>query len=123
MMATEASPLQRSFTNLTLLVAGSTVAKFSGDTVYSRLRATDEFRSKRYEDSLRRTFLATDEELRRRASAFDGFWLQMLKIGGTDADFQGDPSGCTAVAVLIDEEQKIYCVCPFPGIWALTDLV
>ncbi|KAA1113371.1 Protein phosphatase 2C 2 [Puccinia graminis f. sp. tritici] len=68
---------------------GSTVAKFSGDTVHFRLRSTAEYQSGDYEAALKRAFLATDEDLR------------------ANPDFVNDPSGCTAVAALITPDGKI----------------
>jgi hypothetical protein len=47
-----------------LYITGSTVAKFSGDTVHFRLRSTAEYQSGDYEAALKRAFLATDEDLR-----------------------------------------------------------
>jgi len=70
---------------------GSTVARFSGDTVHSRLQGVDDYKSKNYEAALKRAFLATDEDLR------------------SNPDFQNDPSGCTAVVTLIDEKRRIIC--------------
>lgn len=43
---------------------GSNVAKFSGETVHTRLAATDEYRRGEYEAALKRAFLGTDEDLR-----------------------------------------------------------
>ena len=51
-----------------LLSPGSTVAKFTGETLHSRLAASGEYKSGEYEAALKRAFLATDEDL--RASAF-----------------------------------------------------
>lgn len=50
------------------MMPGSTVARFAGDTVHQRLAALDYFKAKDYEASLKRAFLATDEDL--RASEF-----------------------------------------------------
>lgn len=43
---------------------GSTVAKFSGETVHQRLAKTEEFKAGKYEEALKRAFLGTDEDLR-----------------------------------------------------------
>lgn len=48
--------------------AGSTVAKFAGDTVHHRLAANDFFKKRDWEASLKRAFLETDEDLRASAS-------------------------------------------------------
>lgn len=69
---------------------GSTVAKFSGDTVHFRLRSTQEYQNGDYVAALKRAFLATDEDLR------------------SNADFKNDPSGCTAVAALITPTGEIH---------------
>ncbi|MBW0543778.1 hypothetical protein O181_083493 [Austropuccinia psidii MF-1] len=68
---------------------GSTVAKFSGDTVHFRLRSTSEYQNQDYPAALKRAFLATDEDLR------------------SNPDFNNDPSGCTAVAALITPDGRI----------------
>ncbi|TNY20377.1 phosphatase 2C-like domain-containing protein, partial [Rhodotorula diobovata] len=70
---------------------GSTVAKFAGDTVHSRLAANDAFKRKDWEASLKRAYLETDEDLR------------------ANPDFRGDPSGCTAVSAIITPEMNIVC--------------
>ncbi|CEQ42048.1 SPOSA6832_03829, partial [Sporobolomyces salmonicolor] len=70
---------------------GSTVAKFAGDTVHSRLAANEFFKKRDFEAGLKRAFLETDEDLR------------------SNPDFRGDPSGCTAVAVIVTEDRNIIC--------------
>lgn len=45
-------------------ITGSSVARFSGDTVHHRLRATSEYKAGEFEPALKRAFLATDEDLR-----------------------------------------------------------
>jgi hypothetical protein len=49
---------------ITNAATGSTVAKYAGDTVYGRLKGTEQYKAKNYEQALKRTFLATDEDLR-----------------------------------------------------------
>lgn len=44
--------------------AGQTVARYAGDTVHQRLRKTEPYQRQQYEASLKRAFLATDEDLR-----------------------------------------------------------
>ena len=44
--------------------SGSTIARFSGDTVHKRLRALPEYQERKWEQSMRRAFLKTDEDLR-----------------------------------------------------------
>ncbi|GAA5930186.1 PP2C family serine/threonine-protein phosphatase [Sporobolomyces koalae] len=70
---------------------GSTVAKFAGDTVHHRLAANDYFPKKQWNDALKRAFLETDEDLR------------------ANPDFRGDPSGCTAVGVIVTPELDLIC--------------
>jgi len=70
---------------------GSTVARFAGDTVHSRLQGIEDYKNKKYEAALKRAFISTDEDLR------------------SNPDFQNDPSGCTAVVTLITPQGSIYC--------------
>jgi len=64
---------------------GSSVAKFSGTTLHSRLAALDSYKAGDYKTALKEAFLKTDEALR------------------ADPNFFNDPSGCTAVVgVLAD---------------------
>ncbi|EGF98778.1 uncharacterized protein MELLADRAFT_95423 [Melampsora larici-populina 98AG31] len=68
---------------------GSSVARFSGDTVHYRLRSTEEYQRRDFPAALKRAFLATDEDLR------------------SNPEFNNDPSGCTAVAALITHDGRI----------------
>lgn len=43
---------------------GSTVARYSGDTVHRRFRDLEQYKNKNYEAGMRRAFLKTDEDLR-----------------------------------------------------------
>ncbi|GAA6010608.1 hypothetical protein JCM11491_002992 [Sporobolomyces phaffii] len=70
---------------------GSTVAKFAGDTVHHRLAANSFFPKKEWNAALKRAFLETDEDLR------------------ANPDFKGDPSGCTAVGVIVTPELDLIC--------------
>lgn len=47
-----------------LLPTGATVARYAGDTVHSRMLGTEEYKAQKWEDALKRTFLATDEDMR-----------------------------------------------------------
>lgn len=40
------------------------MAKFSGETVHTRLAKLEEYKAGKYEEALKRAFLATDEDLR-----------------------------------------------------------
>ncbi|KAM0790407.1 hypothetical protein ACM66B_003289 [Microbotryomycetes sp. NB124-2] len=70
---------------------GSTVARFAGDTVHSRLSANEQFKRHDFEAALKQAFLDTDVDLR------------------ANPDFRGDPSGCTAVATIITDDLRIIC--------------
>lgn len=62
---------------LLLVPLGSTVARFAGDTVHSRLAANDAFKNRDFEAALKRAFLETDEDL--RASAL----VILVVLGGS----------------------------------------
>lgn len=49
--------------------AGSTVAKFAGDTVHHRLAANEAFKKRDWEAAMKRAYLETDEDLRASASS------------------------------------------------------
>ncbi|KAK4045985.1 Protein phosphatase 2C 2 [Microbotryomycetes sp. JL201] len=70
---------------------GSTVARFAGDTVHSRLSSNEPFKRHDFEAALKQAFLDTDVDLR------------------ANPDFRGDPSGCTAVATVITDDLRIIC--------------
>lgn len=61
--------------------AGSTVARFAGDTVHERLAQNDAFKRKDYEAALKRAFLETDEDL--RASELILFTSVLLHCGAS----------------------------------------
>lgn len=86
---------------------GSTVAKHAGESVHGRVKATAAYKSAQYEKSLKQAFLGTDEDLRKSASI-----VRVLAHRAADPEFAADPSGCTAVACLIDDNRRIYCVRP-----------
>ncbi|GMK58205.1 hypothetical protein CspeluHIS016_0502370 [Cutaneotrichosporon spelunceum] len=69
---------------------GSTVAKFSGTTLHTRLANLDSYKAGDYETALKQVFLKTDEDLR------------------ADPTFFNDPSGCTAVVGLITTDGRIF---------------
>ncbi|KAH7102544.1 PP2C-domain-containing protein [Auriculariales sp. MPI-PUGE-AT-0066] len=70
---------------------GSTVARYAGRNVHRRLTNEESYHEKNYEKALKQAFLGTDEDMR------------------ADPAFMHDPSGCTAVAVLIADDGKMYC--------------
>ena len=49
------------------MLAGSTVARFSGDTVHKRLRDLDLYNQQKYQEAMTRAFIKTDEDLRSSA--------------------------------------------------------
>lgn len=51
-----------------ILTTGANVARYSGRTVHTRLQELPEFKEKKWEASLRRAFLKTDEDLRQGMS-------------------------------------------------------
>ncbi|OAX38755.1 PP2C-domain-containing protein [Rhizopogon vinicolor AM-OR11-026] len=69
---------------------GSTVARFAGEHVHKRLVSEETYHEKRYAEALKKAFLGTDEDLL------------------ADPSHTRDPSGCTAVAALLTDENKIY---------------
>ncbi|BEI90186.1 uncharacterized protein CcaverHIS019_0302560 [Cutaneotrichosporon cavernicola] len=69
---------------------GSTVAKFSGTTLHTRLANLDSYKAGDYETALKQVFLKTDEDLR------------------ADPTFFTDPSGCTAVVALVTPDGRIF---------------
>ncbi|KAF9013520.1 phosphatase 2C-like domain-containing protein [Cyathus striatus] len=69
---------------------GSTVAKFAGSNVHKRLIAEESYQEKQYDAALKRAFLGTDEDLLANPA------------------HTRDPSGCTAVAALLTNDDKIY---------------
>lgn len=62
--------------------SGSSIAKFSGDTVHHRLRSLGEYGAGQYEDALKRAFLATDEDLRSSTPNLQTF-VGMASVEGT----------------------------------------
>lgn len=69
---------------------GGSVAKFAGNHVHKRLISEQAYREKRYGEALKRAFLGTDEDLLANPA------------------HTRDPSGCTAVAALVTDDDKIY---------------
>ncbi|KAI9346439.1 phosphatase 2C-like domain-containing protein [Zopfochytrium polystomum] len=70
---------------------GSSVAKFSGRELHRKIMADPEFKARNYRAAIKNGFLATDQDLR------------------TNPEYIRDPSGCTAVTVLITDDGKIFC--------------
>ncbi|KDR84394.1 hypothetical protein GALMADRAFT_711221 [Galerina marginata CBS 339.88] len=63
-------------------------AKFAGQNVHKRLTSEESYREKDYEAALKKAFLGTDQDLL--------------------ADKSRDTSGCTAIAALLTNDNKIY---------------
>lgn len=70
---------------------GSSVAKFAGTTMHTRLAGLDEYSKGDYNVALKTAFLNTDKDLR------------------ADPNFFNDPSGCTAVVTLVTTDGRIIC--------------
>ncbi|OCF43257.1 PP2Cc protein phosphatase [Kwoniella heveanensis CBS 569] len=68
---------------------GSSVAKYTGTTLHTRLSSLDSYKSGDFEAALKQAFLKTDEDLR------------------ADPGFISDPSGCTAVVGLVTKDGRI----------------
>lgn len=85
---------------------GSTVAQFCGETLYKRLTDLDSFEQGNYQDALKRVFLQTDEDLLNGTSVLvclcHASQDTNLLLALTDPNHVNDPSGCTAVAALIE---------------------
>ncbi|KAF9646036.1 PP2C-domain-containing protein [Thelephora ganbajun] len=69
---------------------GASVAKYAGKNAFKRLAAEESYMEGSYHEGLKRTFLGIDDDI--------------LK----NPDFVRDPSGCTAVAALITEDDRIF---------------
>lgn len=69
---------------------GASVAKYAGRNVFKRLVGESSYKEGSYQESLKNAFLGTDDDI--------------LK----NPEFLRDPSGCTAVAALITEDNRIF---------------
>lgn len=70
---------------------GSAAAKYAGRSTHLRVVNDEEFEKKNYPAALKNGFLGTDVDLRK------------------DPGHAREPSGCTAVAVLITDDNHVYC--------------
>lgn len=70
---------------------GSAAAKYAGRSAHLHILNNEEFDKKNYAAALKAGFLTTDVELRK------------------DPGHAREPSGCTAVAVLVTEDNHVYC--------------
>ncbi|KAG5456738.1 MAG: phosphatase 2C-like domain-containing protein, partial [Olpidium bornovanus] len=77
--------------DLEIETKGASAAKFAGKALHKRLESEPAFKESNYVAALKNTFLGTDADLK------------------NDPELKHDPSGCTAVAVLVTDD-KIYCV-------------
>nr|XP_019050701.1 PP2Cc protein phosphatase [Kwoniella bestiolae CBS 10118]OCF29631.1 PP2Cc protein phosphatase [Kwoniella bestiolae CBS 10118] len=68
---------------------GSSVAKYTGTTLHTRLAGLESYKNGDFEAALKQSFLKTDEDLR------------------ADPNFFNDPSGCTSVVGLITKDGRI----------------
>jgi len=78
------------WTRILTLLAGGTIARFAGENVHKRLLREDDYQEKQWSSALKKAFLGTDEDIR------------------SDPTFFRDPSGCTAVAALITDNNRIF---------------
>ena len=89
------------------------MAKFAGINVHKRLVAEEAYREKEYKEALKRAFLGTDEDF--LASEFRIFLSAASKLQTAielpDTGDSGGSPGCTATAILITGDGKIYTVC------------
>jgi len=69
---------------------GSNIAKFAGQNVHKRLVTEETYKQKDYGAALKRAFLGTDEDIL------------------ANPTYVREPSGCTAVAALVTNDNKIY---------------
>lgn len=69
---------------------GASVAKYAGKNVFKRLTGEQSYKEGNYQESLKKAFLGIDEDI--------------LK----SPEFLRDPSGCTAVAALVTEDNRIF---------------
>ncbi|KAI8081648.1 phosphatase 2C-like domain-containing protein [Halteromyces radiatus] len=69
---------------------GSTVAEYTGDVLHQKVRESPFFDKKDYRSALKDAFLTIDKDLKE------------------DQNFAYDPSGCTAVTVLLTPENKVF---------------
>lgn len=92
-------------------VEGGTVAKFAGQNVHKRLVAEESYHQKQYKEALKRAFMGTDEDLLASAWTNCCCILVILSHSLSDPTHARDPSGCTAVAVLVTPDGEIYVVC------------
>ncbi|KAI8373089.1 phosphatase 2C-like domain-containing protein [Radiomyces spectabilis] len=70
---------------------GSTIAQYTGQALHLKLHESEHFKKKEYKEALKDAYLSLDKELKE------------------DQNFAYDPSGCTAVSVLVTPDKKLYC--------------
>jgi protein phosphatase 2C family protein 2/3 len=89
---------------------GDKVSNFSAINVHKRLVTETAYHEKRYEEALKRAFLGTDEDF--LAGYFvPSCLLDFLPQTALDPTRAKNSSGCTAIAVLVIGDDKIYVVC------------
>ncbi|RUS23103.1 phosphatase 2C-like domain-containing protein [Endogone sp. FLAS-F59071] len=69
---------------------GQNVAKFSGGRLHKRIAAEDAFKKGLYPEAIKNGFLGTDVDLKQ------------------DPELANDPSGCTAVAAVIEPGKRVF---------------
>ncbi|KAJ3108165.1 Protein phosphatase 2C 2 [Phlyctochytrium planicorne] len=70
---------------------GATVAKYSGKHLHFNIAKDPDFKEGNYKAAIKNGFLKTDDILK------------------NEPEYQSDPSGCTAVTVLITDDKKLFC--------------
>ena len=90
------------------LFVGDRVAKYAGEHVHQIVKEQEAFQKGDYIKALEDGFLATDIALQ------EGILLpQNIRDADAalDRHYEDEPSGCTATAALITEDNVIYVVC------------
>ncbi|KAI9282651.1 phosphatase 2C-like domain-containing protein [Sporodiniella umbellata] len=68
---------------------GSTIAQYTGESLYRKLLESEHFKKKEYKEAFKDAFLSLDKDLL------------------ADSKYATDPSGCTAVTALITQDNHI----------------
>lgn len=93
---------------------GDRVAKYAGEHVHQIIRKQPAFEKEDYVNALQDGFVATDTALLEGFYPFCNFRLMQI----TDRQYEDEPSGCTATAVLITDKNVLYVVRFFPERWS-----
>jgi protein phosphatase 2C family protein 2/3 len=88
------------------------VARFAGQNVHKRLVTEESYKKQDWKMALKRAFLGTDEDLLASRSFLESVIFEKF-IPWKDPAHTRDPSGCTAVAALVTNDNKLYVVSPW----------